>query len=138
MSHIIHTEGPGKDRPRLLKSVSLAIRELGKQTSLNEQTLDLLAYLVFALEAIAAGIEESVAAWEKRGYWIKSDRFRMEWQWAGQLAARLKAALLEQNWAEASQIVAQIAQKVSHITVPEHHRLGKPWAGAWGRLQKGK
>jgi len=134
MSRIIHTEGAGKDRPRLLKSISLAIRELGKQTSLDEQTLDLLAYLVFALEAIAAGIEESVIAWEKRGYWIKADRFRMEWQWAGQLAARLRTALLQGNWAEASQLTAQIAQKISHITVPEHHRLGKPWVGAWKRL----
>jgi len=134
MSRIIHTAGAGKDRPRLLKSISLAIRELGKQTSLDEQTLDLLAYLVFALEAIAAGIEESVIAWEKRGYWIKADRFRMEWQWAGQLAARLRTALLQGNWAEASQLTAQIAQKISHITVPEHHRLGKPWVGAWKRL----
>jgi hypothetical protein len=138
MSRIIHTEGAGKDRPRLLKSISLAIRELGKQTSLDEQTLDLLAYLVFALEAIAAGIEESVIAWEKRGYWIKADRFRMEWQWAGQLAARLRTALLQGNWAEASQLTAQIAQKISHITVPEHHRLGKPWVGAWKRLTAGE
>jgi len=138
MSRIIHTEGAGKDRPRLLKSISLAIRELGKQTSLDEQTLDLLAYLVFALEAIAAGIEESVIAWEKRGYWIKADRFRMEWQWAGQLAARLRTALLQENWAEASQLTAQIAQRISHITVPEHHRLGKPWVGAWKRLTGGE
>jgi hypothetical protein len=138
MSRIIHTEGAGKDRPRLLKSISLAVRELGKQTSLDEQTLDLLAYLVFALEAIAAGIEESVIAWEKRGYWIKADRFRMEWQWAGQLAARLRTALLQGNWAEASQLTAQIAQKISHITVPEHHRLGKPWVGAWKRLTAGE
>jgi hypothetical protein len=138
MSRIIHTEGAGKDRPRLLKSISLAIRELGKQTSLDEQTLDLLAYLVFALEAIATGIEESVIAWEKRGYWIKADRFRMEWQWAGQLAARLRTALLQGNWAEASQLTAQIAQKISHITVPEHHRLGKPWVGAWKRLTAGE
>jgi hypothetical protein len=138
MSRIIHTEGAGKDRPRLLKSISLAVRELGQQTSLDEQTLDLLAYLVFALEAIAAGIEESVIAWEKRGYWIKADRFRMEWQWAGQLAARLRTALLQENWAEASQLTAQIAQKISHITVPEHHRLGKPWVGAWKRLTAGE
>jgi hypothetical protein len=138
MSRIIHTEGAGKDRPRLLKSISLVVRELGKQTSLDEQTLDLLAYLVFALETIAAGIEESVIAWEKRGYWIKADRFRMEWQWTGQLAARLRTALLQGNWAEASQLTAQIAQKISHITVPEHHRIGKPWVGAWKHLTAGE
>ncbi len=136
MSRIIHTEGAGKDRPRLLKSISLAIRELGKQPSLNAETRDLLAYLVFALEAIAAGIEESVRAWEKRGYWIKADRFRLEWQWSGELAARLRNALLQENWPEVTLLTAQIAQKVGHITVPERHRLGKPWVGAWKRLRE--
>lgn len=136
MSRIIHTEGAGKDRPRLLKSISLAIRELGKQPSLNAETRDLLAYLVLALEAIAAGIEESVRAWEKRGYWIKADRFRLEWQWSDELAARLRNALLQENWPEVTLLTAQIAQKVGHITVPERHRLGKPWVGAWERLME--
>lgn len=137
MSRIIHTEGAGKERPRLLKSIALALRELGKQPSLNDQTRDLLAYLVFALEALAGGIEESVIAWEKRGYWLKADRFRMEWSWTGELAAQLKTALLHENWSEASRLVAQIAGKVGHIKVPERHRLGTPWVGAWERLQKG-
>ncbi len=136
MSRIIHTEGAGKDRPRLLKSISLAIRELGQQPSLNAETRDLLAYLVLALEAIAAGIEESVRAWEKRGYWIKADRFRLEWQWSGELATRLRNALLQENWPEVTLLTAQIAQKVGHITVPERHRLGKPWVGAWKRLRE--
>lgn len=136
MSRIIHTEGAGKDRPRLLKSISLAIRELGQQPSLNAETRDLLAYLVLALESLAAGIEESVRAWEKRGFWIKADRFRLEWQWSGEIAARLRNALLQENWPEVTLLTAQIAQKVGHITVSERHRLGKPWVGAWKRLME--
>lgn len=137
MSRIIHTEGAGKERPRLLKSIALALRELSKQPSLNDQARDLLAYLVFALEALSAGIEESVIAWEKRGYWLKADRFRLEWRWTGDLAARLREALLQENWPEVSHLVAQIAEKVGHIQLPERHRLGTPWVGAWERLQKG-
>ncbi|MFN3741391.1 MAG: hypothetical protein ACK4VW_01810 [Anaerolineales bacterium] len=136
MSRIIHTEGAGKERPRLLKSIVLALRELGKQPSLNAQARDLLAYLVFALETLADGIEESVAAWEKRGYWLKADRFRLEWSWSDEFAAQLKAALLQENWSEASHLVAQITGKLGHIKVSEHHRLGTPWVGAWERLQK--
>jgi len=29
---------------------------------------------------------------------------------------------------------AQIAQKFSKIMVSENHRLGKPWLGAYGKL----
>lgn len=138
MSRVIHTEGPGKERPRLLKSIALAIRQLGQKQTLDSQTRDLAAFLVFALEAIAQGIEESVTAWEKRGYWLKADRFRMEWQWTGEIAARLRTALLQEDWATVASLTATIAQKVRHITVPERHRLGEPWKGAWQRLSSGK
>ena len=42
------------------------------------------------LEAIDESIEQSVAAWEKRGYWLKADRFRQEWRWAGDLGRRMR------------------------------------------------
>ena len=44
--------------------------------------------MVLALEEIAVSIDVSVQAWEKRDYWVKADRFRMEWEWAGALGPR--------------------------------------------------
>ncbi len=101
------------------------------QTSPDEKTRDLAAYLVLALEAICETVEVSVAAWEKRGYWIKADRFRMDWLWCETYAGQLRKALANQDWAAVAQVSVQIAGKLNHIKVSTNHRLGQPWVGAW-------
>ncbi|HKI53793.1 MAG TPA: hypothetical protein VJ987_06685, partial [Anaerolineales bacterium] len=87
MSRLIKTDTVGKDRTRLSKGIVIAIRELAKQNEVTTESKDLAAFIALALQTIADGIDESVAAWEKRDYWVKADRFRMEWRWAGQSAA---------------------------------------------------
>ncbi|MEZ0396225.1 MAG: hypothetical protein ABWK53_07360 [Anaerolineales bacterium] len=136
MGRVIHTESAGKDRLRLTKGIALAVRQLAQQTAPGAEARDLAAFLVLALEAIAATIDESVTAWEKRGYWVKAERFRMDWDWAGQCARQMRAALLEDDWQAAAQTAAVIAQKVSRVNVPPGHRLGRPWEGAWNRFCK--
>ena len=134
MGRVINPDGAGKDRTALTRSVVLAIRELVKQNEANQQTLDLAAYIALALEAIAATIDSSVAAWEKRGYWLKSDRFRMEWAWTITLGQNMRKAVLQQDWAMVAVTTAQIAEKLRKVEVPQRHRLGTPWDGAWDRL----
>lgn len=137
MSRLIKTETAGKDRTRLSKSVVLAIRALMQQNSTDDHTRDLAAYLVLALEAIAEGIEESVAAWEKRGYWVKADRFRMDWAWAGLYAAQLREALHAEEWQQIAAIAVKTATKLSNVEVSPNHRLGEPWQGAYRRFTNG-
>lgn len=136
MSRVINLDSAGKDRARLTKSIVIAIRELAKQNEPGAEARDLAAFIAFALEAIAAGIDASVVAWEKRGYWVKADRFRMEWAWAATLGQKMKAALLEDDWAGVASLAAQTAQKLSGVKVPANHRLGTPWTGAWQQLRQ--
>lgn len=135
MSRIIQTNGAGKQRAHLTKAVVVALRQLALQKEPGPEARDLAAFVVLALEAIASTIDESVAAWEKRGYWIKADKFRLEWGWAGELAVRLKAALLADDWGGVADVAAQIASHVGNVVVPPGHRLGTPWKGAWEKLQ---
>jgi hypothetical protein len=95
----------------------------------------LAAFIVLALERIAGTIDVSVAAWEKRGYWVKADKFRMEWVWAGQLAKKMRDGLRKEDWSDIAQAAAQVAQKLSKISVASGNRLGKPWVGAWDVLK---
>ena len=136
MSRIINPDSAGKERTRLTKSVVLAVRELAQQTGPGPESCDLAAFIAIALATIAGTIDISVAAWEKRGYWVKADRFRMDWAWAGQYGESMRRALLEEEWGSVAQVAAQTAQKLNRITVPPGHRLGKPWIGAW-RILKG-
>jgi hypothetical protein len=110
------------------------VRELAKQTDVTNDARDQAAFIALALKSISEGIDVSVAAWEKRGYWVKADRFRMEWLWTGQYADKMKSAILADDWGSVAMLMPQIAQKFSKIVVSVNHRLGKSWAGAYERL----
>ena len=134
MSRLIKTDTAGKDRTRLSKSIVLAVRELAKQKDVTDEAKDLAAFLVLALQTISDGIDESVAAWEKRGYWVKADRFRMEWMWTGQIAEKMKVALFTNDWGTIATLMPQIAMKLNKIQIAENHRLGKPWVDAYEKM----
>jgi hypothetical protein len=134
MSPIINPESAGKERTQLTKAIVLAVRELAKQTDVTEEAKDLAAFIALALKNISEGIDVSVAAWEKRGYWVKADRFRMDWMWTGQYADKMKVAIFTDDWGAIAMLMPQIAQKFSKIVVSENHRLGKPWTGAFQQL----
>ncbi len=134
MSRIINPDSAGKDRARLSKAIVLAVRELAKQTEVANEAKDLAAFISLALKTISEGIDASVAAWEKRDYWVKADRFRMEWMWSGQYAEKMKNAVLGDDWGAVAMLSAQIAQKFGRVEVAKNHRLGKPWVGAYRQL----
>lgn len=135
---IINPESAGKERTQLTKGIVLAIRELAKQTDTGAESRDMAAFIALALEKISQGIDVSVAAWEKRGYWVKADRFRMEWLWTGTHASKMKTAVLSDDWATVAMTMTQVAQKLAKVEVASGHRLGKPWVGAWKSLSEEK
>lgn len=134
MSRVINTDSAGRQRTKLSKTIVLALRELARQANPGPEAKDLAAFIVAALEAISRGIDSSVAAWEKRGYWVKADKFRMEWNWAGPVSEKMRNALASDDWPAIAALSAQVGQKMGKIQISDNHRLGKPWAGAYGRL----
>jgi hypothetical protein len=136
LSRIINPDSAGKERARLAKAVVLAIRELAKQEEPGTEARDLAAFIATALSIIAETIDVSVSAWEKRGYWVKADHFRMDWAWSEQVAAKMKVAVLSADWNAVAQAATTAGQKLNKITVPPGHRLGRPWVGAWEQLEK--
>jgi len=134
LSRVIKIDSVGKDRTRLSKAIVLAVRELARQSEPTAEAHDLAAFIALALSTIAEGIDASVAAWEKRDYWVKADRFRMEWMWAGEAAAKMKSAVLAEDWGTIAALIPVIAGKFAKVRVSENHRLGKPWTGAYEQL----
>ncbi|NTU60903.1 MAG: hypothetical protein HGA95_01025, partial [Caldiserica bacterium] len=100
------------DKPR-----SGAIQELMKQTEITDKTRDLAAFIAIALQAIAGTIDTSVEAWEKRGYWLKADRFRLEWEWAGRLGAKMMEATKKEDLGTVSITAANITEKLKSVDV---------------------
>jgi len=58
----------------------------------------------------------------------------MEWMWAGQLATKMKEAVLGDDWAVIATLIPQVAQKFQKIEVSDNHRFGTPWTGAYTSL----
>jgi hypothetical protein len=137
MGRVINPESAGKDRTRLTKAIVISIRELAQQAAPSAESRDMAAFVALALEEIAAGIDISVLAWEKRGYWVKADRFRLDWLWAGHYAPKMREAVLADDWATIAAAMAQTAQKLSKVQVAANHRLGMPWVGAYNVLANG-
>lgn len=131
MSRVINLNSAGKERKRLTKATALAIRELMKQSEVDENTRDLASFIVLSLENISQTIDPTVAAWEKRGYWVKADRFRMQWGWTERLAEELRNAVLDDEWENVAITTAKISEKLNREKISERHRMGTPWAGAW-------
>lgn len=134
LSRLINTDSVGKERTRLSKCIVVCIRELAKQKQVTQDAKDQAAYIALALQAIADGIDASVAAWEKRGYWVKADKFRMEWMWAGQYAEKMREAALKDDWGTIASLMPKIAEKFNKIEVSDNHRLGTPWVSAYKLL----
>jgi hypothetical protein len=136
LGRVINPDGVGKRRTRLTRAIVLAIRELMKQTEPTNQTRDLAAFISLALAAVDETIDVSVTAWEKRGYWLKADRFRLEWDWAKILGEKMRQALLTEDWAQVAASAVRVAEKLQSVKVPQRHRLGTPWVGAWDKLKQ--
>lgn len=136
MGRLVNTESAGKDRARLCRAVVLAIRELMNKSTVDNESRDLVAFIALALLEIGQTVEESVAAWEKRGYWVKADRYRMEWDWSNQIGELLRRMVLKDDWVGIPELLVKIGHKLNSIDLPTRHRLGTPWVGAWQQLHK--
>jgi hypothetical protein len=131
VTQIINRSTPGKERTQLSKAIVIAIREFMRQTKPDQQTKDIVAFVILALEQISEGIDNSVAAWEKRGYWVKADKYRMTWNWTGVTADKLNSALTTENWTEIAPIMLDIISRFDTIKVSNQHRMGTPWKNAY-------
>jgi hypothetical protein len=138
LGRVINPESAGKERKQLCRAIVVAIRELMQQTEINEHTHDLAAFIILALDEIAQSVDLSVAPWEKRGYWIKADRFRMEWAWSSRLAVSLREALLGENWPVVAELTAQVAQKLNRVDIPKRYKFDELWDGAWDKFMNKK
>lgn len=138
MGRVINPEGAGKERTRKSKEIVLSIRELMKQQQPDDTSRDLAAFIGLGLLTIHETVDTSVTAWEKRGYWVKADRFRMEWEWTKPTGETICQAVLADDWATIAVQSVKVAQKLMKIEIPEKHRLGKPWIGAWKQLSSQK
>lgn len=134
MSRTFKVDSPGKIRNQMMRTAAEALRHLSQKSKLDDETKDLAALLVYTLRQIDEGIEESAQAWEKRDYWIKAERFRQRWSWAGRTATELEAIIREGDWDQLPVLLAALLPHFAKIRVIRFTRKPSLWKGAYERL----
>jgi hypothetical protein len=135
LSRIISTESGTRERTRLSKAVVKAIRILAQQEKPDDESRDLAAFIAIACEEMYKSVETSVLAWEKKDYWVKADRFRMEWEWCNRSSASMRKAVLTNDWGTVASTSGLIAQKLMKVQLAPGARVGTPWIGAYKVLK---
>lgn len=136
MSRVINLNSPGKRRSQLRRTIAEILRHLMTKRELDEEAKDMAAALVFSLRGIAETIEVSTAAWEKRDYFLKADRFRRKWEWVMPAAQRLEGAILNSHWERLPPELAALAPYFSDIRVVKMTRKPSAWQASYRLLKQ--
>lgn len=92
---------------------------------------DIFAYLQLCLAEMDRTVDRTVEAWENRGYWVKADRFRLDWSWAAQGKRELGAALENENFELAIESIAGLASNLAGHEPYKKDLKSSPWLGSW-------
>jgi hypothetical protein len=134
MTRIINTANPGKLRHQARRTIAEVLRHLMPKEPTDPEAKDMAACVVYALRDIAATVDTTVEAWENRDYYLKADRFRIEWEWAGKQASQLERLIRQGRWSDVSQELAALATRFSDIRIARATRDASTWLGSYERL----
>lgn len=134
MSRIINVDNPTKIRNRNRRSIAEILRNLIQKPGMDDEAKDMAATIVFLLREIQAGTEQTATAWEKRGYWMKSERFLREWEWAIEMCANIEDVLRHEAWDLLPELMADLFPKFADIEIKTMTRKASLWQGNYKRL----
>ena len=135
MSRITHIDGtPTQQRNAIRRSIAEILRRLTDKKAIDDETKDMLAFIVFGLRSMDQSIDQSATAWEKRDYYLKADQLRREWLWLPDTAKRLEEILRGNDWATAPIELAGLAARFSDIKVTTFTKSPALWQGAYKKL----
>ncbi len=138
MSRLIQTgDTPAKLRHKNMRTCAEILRLLAQQADFDEESHDMIAYLVFCMRDIYKTIDESAAAWDERTYWKKAEGLRHKWRWARLSADELEKRIKKGDWYELPHYLITLLPYFSGITVTSITRDSDWWAGAHRALLKG-
>ena len=94
------------------------------------------AAMVLSLRAIADTIEVTLEAWEKRNYFLKADRFRLQWEWVGPAADRLEQLIVNDDWEQLPAELAEMAPRFGDIRIARMTRPPSTWNSSYALLMR--
>jgi len=138
MSRVINTNSPGSIRNASRRTIAEILKRMVAKRSMDGEARDMAAAIVLELDRMADTIETTCDAWEKRNYFLKADRFRLDWEWVRPAADRLRAVILDEEWTRVPLELASLFPRFGDISIAKMTRSADAWDGALNRLANGK
>jgi hypothetical protein len=134
MSRVINTNSPGKLRNQQRRVIAELLRSLGQKAQIDTDAQDMVATIVVNLLEIWEGVDQTAQAWEKRGYWLKAERFLREWEWTKEAAANLDDVIRHQAWDLIPELLAMLFPRFADVEIKRSMVKPEMWQGAHARL----
>ena len=134
MGRVVNPNSTGRERNHSMRTAAELLRHLSQKTDLDDEVKDMAAHLVFCLRDVEDGIEQSAEAWEKRDYWVKAEKLRQKWAWAGNGAARLEGVIRRGLWETLPTVMVSLVDHFSDIKITKLTRDASEWEGSHQRL----
>lgn len=137
MGRVIQTNSSTTIRNRYRRTIAELLCHLVQKASIDEEgkeAQDMVATIVFSLMEIDATIKQAVAAWEKRDYWIKAERFQNDWQWVVNSAANLDDVLRHEAWDLIPDLLFDLLPYFADIQINKMTRKADVWNGRYAQL----
>lgn len=134
MSRIVHAENPSTVRNRHRRTIAEMLRRLSQKTAVDDEAKDMAAMVVLLLHEIEEGVEQTAKAWEKRDYWIKSERFLRDWEWVKFTAADWEDVIRNDAFDLLPDLMADIFPRFTDIQIKTLTRNPSSWRGAYAKL----
>ena len=136
MSQVINRNNYSSQRSSYLRFISTALEQYDNKKTTIEEKRDITVFILLTLLEIQKSIQKTIQPWEKRGYWVKADQFRAEWQWVDLVCNDLQKKIRQQEWSALNSEL-NVLRKAC-LDSPPYQRLQvkDPWKGSWQKWQK--
>ncbi len=134
MSRVINTNNPTKLRNQNRRTIAEMLRHIVERGAIDDTVKDMAATIVTCLVEIDAGVLVTIAAWEKRDYWMKAERFQRDWAWAKESAANMDDVLRHEAWDLLPNLLMELMPRFSDIKINKFMRKPIFWEGNYDKL----
>jgi hypothetical protein len=136
MSRVINTNNPNKQRNKNRRLIAELLRRMSGKPTIDDEARDMAAAVVLALKEIDDGLNVTMAAWEKRGYWMKAEKFHQEWSWTNEAAANLDDVIRHEAWDLLPNLLLDLFPRFADVQIAKYTRKEDAWEGMYAALME--
>lgn len=136
MSQVINRNNYSNQRSSYLRFISTALERYDNNKTTIEEKRDITVFVLLTLLEIQKSIQKTIQPWEKRGYWVKADQFRAEWQWVDLVCNGLQKKIRQQEWSMLGSELSVIRKACLDFPPYQRLQVKDPWKGSWQKWQK--